>query len=47
MKAYKPRIAAAALAIAPGDLLNDLRTFGLYFESMAVRDLRVYADALI
>lgn len=42
-----PSIAAAALAIAPGDLLNDLRTFGLYFESMAVRDLRVYADALI
>ncbi len=42
-----PSIAAAALAIAPGDLLNDLHTFGLYFESLAVRDLRVYADALI
>lgn len=42
-----PSIATAALAIAPGDLLNDLRTFGLYFESMAVRDLRTYADTLI
>jgi hypothetical protein len=26
--------------------MNDLNTFGLLFESMAVRDLRVYADAL-
>lgn len=42
-----PSIAAAALAAAPGDLLGDLRTFGLYFESLAVRDLRVYADALV
>ncbi|MCQ2315855.1 MAG: DUF4143 domain-containing protein [Bacteroidales bacterium] len=41
-----PSIAAAALSVGPDDLLNDLRTFGLFFESMAVRDLRVYADAL-
>ena len=27
-------------------MINDLRTFGLFFESMAVRDLRTYADAL-
>lgn len=42
-----PSIAAAALYVGPEDLINDLRTFGLFFESMAVRDLRVYADALI
>lgn len=41
-----PSIATAALAITPSDLLNDLRTFGLFFETMAVRDLRVYADEL-
>lgn len=28
------------------DLINDLETFGLIFENMAVRDLRVYAEAL-
>ncbi len=42
-----PCIATAALSIGPHDLMDDLRTFGLYFESMAVRDLRVYVDALI
>lgn len=42
-----PSIAAATLYVGPEDLINDLRTFGLFFESMAVRDLRVYADALI
>lgn len=41
-----PSIATAALGIGPNDLMNDLTTFGLIFESMAVRDLRVYADAL-
>ena len=39
-------IAIAALRISPQDLLNDLNTFGLFYETMAVRDLRVYADAL-
>ncbi len=42
-----PSIAVAALGIGPKDLMNDLNTFGLFFESMAVRDLRVYADALM
>ena len=42
-----PSIATAALTIGPRDLIGDLNTFGLYFESLAVRDLRVYADALI
>lgn len=41
-----PSVATAALGIGPKDLMNDLNTFGLLFESMAVRDLRVYADAL-
>lgn len=41
-----PSIGAAALGVGPQDLINDLRTFGLLFENMAVRDLRCYADAL-
>lgn len=41
-----PSIAVAALRISPQDLINDLETFGLLFETMAVRDLRVYTDAL-
>ena len=41
-----PSIAAAALGIGPGDLVNDVRSFGFFFESLAIRDLRVYMDAL-
>lgn len=41
-----PSIAAASLGTNPGELLTDLNTFGLLFETMAVRDLRVYAGAL-
>lgn len=41
-----PSIAAAALEIGPEDLMNDLTTFSLLFETMAIRDLKVYADAL-
>ena len=41
-----PSIATAALGIGPNDLLNNLIDFGFYFETLAVRDLRVYADAL-
>ena len=41
-----PSIATAALGLGPSDLLNDLNTMGLLFETLAVRDLRVYADAL-
>ena len=41
-----PSIATAALGLGPIDLLNDLNTMGLLFETLAVRDLRVYADAL-
>ena len=34
------------LGIGPQDFLNDLNTFGLIFETLAVRDLRVYAESL-
>lgn len=41
-----PSIAAAALGVGPNDLMNDLNTLGLLFETMCIRDLRIYADAL-
>ena len=41
-----PSIATAALGAGPNDLLNDLDTMGLMYETLAVRDLRVYADAI-
>ena len=41
-----PSIATAALGASPADLVADLNTFGLIFESMCVRDLRVYASAI-
>jgi predicted AAA+ superfamily ATPase len=39
-----PSLAAAALSASRQTLLADLNTFGLLFESLAIRDLRVYAD---
>lgn len=41
-----PSIAAAAIGIGPEDLFSDLKTFGFLFETLCIRDLRVYADAL-
>lgn len=41
-----PSIGTAVLGLGPKDLVNDLDTFGLFFEDMVVRDLRVYAEAL-
>ena len=41
-----PSIAAAALGASPANLIADLNTFGLLFESMCVRDLRIYSSAL-
>ena len=41
-----PSIAVAALELGTGDLIGDLETMGLIFETMAIRDLRCYADAL-
>lgn len=40
-----PSLAAAALQASPQNLLDDLKTLGFLFESLAIRDLRVYADA--
>ncbi len=39
-------VACRALGVNPGDLLNDLNSFGLFFEDFAVRDLSVYASVL-
>ena len=41
-----PSIGVAALGLGPNDLINDLNTFGLFFETMCIRDLRVYSDAI-
>ena len=41
-----PSIATAALGLGPEDLMNDLETFGLLFETLSVRDLRVFSQAL-
>ena len=41
-----PSIACVLLGASKEKLFNDFNTFGLLFESMALRDLRVYADSL-
>jgi predicted AAA+ superfamily ATPase len=41
-----PSIATAALGLGPNDLIADLETFGLIFETLCMRDLRVYAEAM-
>lgn len=41
-----PSIAVAALGIGPKDLIKDLNTFGFIFETLCVRDLRVYAESI-
>lgn len=41
-----PSIATAALGLGPNDLVSDLNTFGLVFETLCVRDLRVYVEAI-
>ena len=41
-----PSIAAAALGLGTNDLKNDLKTAGVLFENLCVRDLRIYAEAL-
>ena len=41
-----PSLAAASLRIGPQDLINNLNTTGFFFEALAVRDLRVYAESL-
>ena len=39
-------IAAGALNISPSDLMNDPRTFGMFFEDFAVNQLRIYTESL-
>jgi predicted AAA+ superfamily ATPase len=41
-----PSLAVAALGADPARLLRDVETLGLLFESLVVRDLRVFAQAL-
>lgn len=41
-----PSIAVAALGATPSDLVADLNTFGMFFENLCIRDLRVFAEAL-
>ena len=41
-----PSVGAAAMGLSPNDLINDTNTFGFFFENLAVRDLRVYAELL-
>ena len=41
-----PSIAVAALGIGPKDLIADLNMLGFLFETMCVRDLRIFATAL-
>ena len=41
-----PSIATAALGLGPEDLINDMKTFGFVFETLCIRDLRVYAKAI-
>lgn len=41
-----PSIATATLRATPKRLLSDFNTFGFLFESLCIRDLRIYADAI-
>ena len=39
-----PSIAVAALGLSPQSLMDDLKTFGFIFETLCIRDLRVYTS---
>ena len=41
-----PSIATAVLDIKPNDLIQDLNTFGLMFEALCIRDLKIYAESI-
>ena len=43
---YDTSIACQSLNISPDDLLNDVKTFGLFFEDFAVKELSVYASLI-
>ena len=40
-----PSIATAILEMKPNDLINDLNTFGFLFESLCMRDLKIYTQS--
>ena len=40
-----PSIATAILDIQPNDLINDLKTFSILFESLCMRDLKIYTES--
>lgn len=41
-----PSLAVAAIGLSPSDLLNDMEAFGFYFESLCIRDLKIYSQKL-
>ncbi len=41
-----PSLACASLGVGPDGLISDLRLFGLLFENLCIRDLRIYADRI-
>ena len=41
-----PSLGCAILNLTPNKLMNDLETFGLYFEALCERDLKIYAESL-
>lgn len=41
-----PSIATSALGVGPLGLFSDMKTFGFLFESLVIRDLRIYCDTL-
>lgn len=41
-----PSIATASLGIGPNDLINDIKTFGFIFETLCIRDLRIYSESI-
>ena len=41
-----PSIACAALDIGPDGLIANIKLFGLLFENLCIRDLRIYADTI-
>lgn len=41
-----PSIATAALRANSAKILSDIKTFGFLFESLCIRDLRIYAESL-
>ncbi len=41
-----PSLAASLLYASPEKLLKDINTFGFIFESMVIRDLKIYTDSI-